>query len=60
VHSAGSPNKNYESLKFNIWDTAGQEKYRSLASLYYKGVDCAVAMYDITDKVTHTTHTRHT
>jgi len=37
--------------KFNIWDTAGQEKYRSLASLYYRGVDCAVLVYDITNRV---------
>lgn len=38
-------------LKFNIWDTAGQEKYRSLATLYYRGADCAVAVYDITSRV---------
>jgi len=31
----------------NIWDTAGQEKFRSLAALYYRGVDCAVIVYDI-------------
>lgn len=37
--------------KFNIWDTAGQEKYRSLASLYYRGVDCAILVYDITNRV---------
>lgn len=37
-------------VKFNIWDTAGQEKYRSLASLYYRGVDCAVLVYDITNR----------
>ena len=39
-----------ELVKFNIWDTAGQEKYRSLASLYYRGVDCAIVVYDITSK----------
>jgi Ras-related protein Rab-5C len=38
-------------VKFNIWDTAGQEKYRSLASLYYRGVDCAILVYDITNRV---------
>lgn len=37
-------------VKFNIWDTAGQEKYRSIAALYYRGVDCAVIVYDITNK----------
>lgn len=39
------------SIKFNIWDTAGQEKYRSLASLYYRGVDIAIIVYDITNRV---------
>lgn len=38
-------------IRFNIWDTAGQEKYRSLASLYYRGVDCAIIVYDITSRV---------
>lgn len=38
------------AYKFNIWDTAGQEKYRALATLYYRGVDCAVVVYDITDR----------
>lgn len=40
-----------QHIRFNIWDTAGQEKYRSLASLYYRGVDCAIIVYDITSRV---------
>lgn len=40
-----------QPTKFNIWDTAGQEKYRALAALYYRGVDCAIIVYDITDRV---------
>ena len=39
------------NIRFNIWDTAGQEKYRSLASLYYRGVDCAIIVYDVTNRV---------
>jgi len=39
------------AIRFNIWDTAGQEKYRSLASLYYRGVDIAIIVYDITNRV---------
>lgn len=39
------------NIRFNIWDTAGQEKYRSLASLYYRGVDCAIIVYDVTSRV---------
>jgi small GTP-binding protein len=37
-------------VKFEIWDTAGQEKYRSLAPLYYRGASAALVVYDITNK----------
>lgn len=43
-------------IKFNIWDTAGQEKYRSLASLYYRGADCAIIVYDITNRVSSSSY----
>jgi small GTP-binding protein len=35
-------------FKYQIWDTAGQEKYRSLAPMYYKGAAACVLVYDIT------------
>jgi Ras-related protein Rab-5C len=38
-------------LKYQIWDTAGQEKYRSLAAMYYRGAAAAVVVYDITNAV---------
>lgn len=31
-----------------IWDTAGQEKYHSLAPMYYRGAGAAIVVYDIT------------
>ena len=37
-------------IKFQIWDTAGQEMYRGLASLYYKDAAAAVLVYDITNE----------
>jgi len=37
-----------QSLKYQVWDTAGQEKYRSLAPMYYRGAAAAVVVYDIT------------
>ena len=40
------------SYKFMIWDTAGQEKYRSLAPMYYKGAAAAVLVFDITKAAT--------
>lgn len=36
------------SLKFDIWDTAGQEKYRSMNKIFYKDARVAVLVYDIT------------
>ena len=33
-----------------ILDTAGSEKYRSLASSYYRKADCCLLVYDITEK----------
>ena len=31
-----------------IWDTAGQEKYRTLTSAYYKGAQGIILLYDCT------------
>ncbi|KAL4438908.1 hypothetical protein ABPG74_016628 [Tetrahymena malaccensis] len=42
--------KGDKTYKFQIWDTAGQEKYRSLAPLYYRDTHAALIVYDITNK----------
>ena len=39
-----------QALRLEIWDTAGQEKYRSLASMFYKEANAAILVYDITFK----------
>ena len=36
-----------ESIKFQFWDTAGQEKYKSIARIYYKDSKVAIVVYDI-------------
>eukprot|EP00501_MAST-03F_sp_TOSAG23-6_P001629 GSMAST32.ASY1.ANO1.1696.1 assembled CDS len=33
-----------------IWDTAGQEVYRTILPLYYKSADCVLICYDITNR----------
>ncbi|GFH49374.1 Rab5 family GTPase [Chaetoceros tenuissimus] len=38
------------SVKFHVWDTAGQEKYHSLAPMYYRGAKAAILVYDICNK----------
>ena len=42
----------YQPIKvqFNIWDTAGQEKYASLAPMYYRGAAASILVYDITNR----------
>jgi small GTP-binding protein len=42
------------NVVFNIWDTAGQEKYRSLAPMYFSGAHVAVLVFDISQKQTLT------
>jgi small GTP-binding protein len=39
-------NKNY---RIQFWDTAGQEKFRSLVSCYFKKADIIIIMFDIND-----------
>jgi Ras-related protein Rab-22 len=35
--------------RLQIWDTTGQEKYRSIAKIYYKDAKVAIMVYDVTD-----------
>ena len=36
------------TLRFDIWDTVGQEKYRSLTKIFYKDAKIIIFVYDIT------------
>ena len=38
-------------IKLQIWDTAGQEKYKSLIPSYIRGSNMIFIVYDITSKV---------
>ena len=39
-----------KELKLDIWDTAGQEKYRALTQMFYKDANAAILVYDITNQ----------
>ena len=43
---------NGKLIKFEIWDTAGQEKYRSVARIFYKDAVVCILVYDITKRRT--------
>ena len=38
---------NEYKIRMQLWDTAGQEKYNSIISNYYKGTDVAIFVYSI-------------
>lgn len=46
-YSANVNNKNYS---LQIWDTAGQEKFRALTSTYFKNCNACICVYDLSDK----------
>jgi len=39
-----------KTISLDIWDTAGQEKYKSLTKFFYKDAAAAILVYDITQK----------
>ncbi|KAL7060295.1 hypothetical protein AAHC03_09765 [Spirometra sp. Aus1] len=44
---------NRGQIKFNVWDTAGQEKFGGLRDGYYIQGQCAIIMFDVTSRVTY-------
>jgi len=44
---------NFGLIRFNVWDTAGQEKYGGLRDGYYINGDCAIIMFDVTSRITY-------
>ncbi|CAJ0963647.1 unnamed protein product, partial [Mesorhabditis belari] len=36
-------------VTMQIWDTAGQERFQSLGVAFYRGADCCVLAYDVTN-----------
>ena len=38
------------NIRLHIFDTAGQERFRSISKKFYKGSDGIIILYDITNK----------
>merc|ERR1712184_115762 len=49
---------NEKNIKLQIWDTAGQESFKSITRSYYRGAAGALLVYDITRRDTFTHLTR--
>ena len=45
-------NKDGKDYKINLWDTIGQEKYRSLTKIFLKDSKIVIFVYDITNRET--------
>lgn len=41
-----------QKILLNIWDTAGQEKFRSMLNSSFRGCRAAIMVYDITNELT--------
>lgn len=43
---------NHQEVKLQIWDTAGQESFRSITRSYYRGACGALLVFDVTKRET--------
>ena len=41
--------KSSKTVQINLFDTAGQERYKSITKTYFRGSDAAIMLYDITN-----------
>lgn len=44
---------NFGTIVFNVWDTAGQEKFGGLRDGYYIQGQCGIIMFDVTARITY-------
>ena len=45
--------KNGKNIKLQIWDTAGQDRFRAITKNYYKGANGIILLYDVTNLQTY-------
>jgi len=44
---------NFGQILFDVWDTAGQEKFGGLRDGYYINGQCGIIMFDVTSRITY-------
>ncbi|KAJ4297154.1 GTP-binding nuclear protein gsp1/Ran [Collariella sp. IMI 366227] len=52
VHPLGF-STNFGQIQFDVWDTAGQEKFGGLRDGYYINGQCGIIMFDVTSRITY-------
>ncbi|KAI9892066.1 MAG: GTP-binding nuclear protein gsp1/Ran [Vezdaea aestivalis] len=52
VHPLGFTT-NLGEINFDVWDTAGQEKFGGLRDGYYINGQCGIIMFDVTSRITY-------
>jgi len=52
VHPLGFTT-NFGPITFDVWDTAGQEKFGGLRDGYYINGQCGIIMFDVTSRITY-------
>lgn len=45
--------QNLGPIQFDVWDTAGQEKFGGLRDGYYINGQCGIIMFDVTSRITY-------
>src|ERR1700753_254363 len=45
--------QNLGQIQFDVWDTAGQEKFGGLRDGYYIQGQCGIIMFDVTSRITY-------
>lgn len=50
---ADSSHQNLGQINFDVWDTAGQEKFGGLRDGYYINGQCGIIMFDVTSRITY-------
>eukprot|EP01126_Amoeba_proteus_P038170 TRINITY_DN396_c0_g2_i22.p1 TRINITY_DN396_c0_g2~~TRINITY_DN396_c0_g2_i22.p1 ORF type:complete len:156 (+),score=34.15 TRINITY_DN396_c0_g2_i22:175-642(+) len=42
-----------KNIKMQIWDTAGQEKFRTMTSSYFAGANAVIIVFDLSNKASY-------
>jgi len=50
---ANDYSQNLGNIQFDVWDTAGQEKFGGLRDGYYINGQCGIIMFDVTSRITY-------